>query len=279
MISLPVFLSTTYCAPSRLNRHQKSTAQAFPLLLLLGLLGEDLGVRVEAEHDLLVVERVLLLDGTAAGDGITTRSVEGALDLRAVDEAGEVGLGDNVGGEDEVTLVGGGLGGGAVDVIEGLEGGRGPDDETAEVTTRGELEEVEGGDGAGLNTGDVAEANNELLAIDLGVVDNQGTAALAVTAATELALTGAELLGLLGLVDVGTGTDGAEQRDGSGGLGHGSGLEELRVDDKWDLGDGHDLVTAGEEERGSGGGGKGRADSVAPVVESLVSISARATNI
>jgi hypothetical protein len=232
------------------------------LLLLLGLLGEDLGVGVEAEHNTLVDKGVLLLDGTTAGDGVTAGSVERALDLRGVDETGEVGLRDDVGGEEEVALEGRGLGGGAVDAIEGLEGGRGPDDEAAEVTTGGKLEEVEGRDGAGLDTGDVAETNDELLAVNLGVVDDQGTTALAVAAATELALTGAELLGLLGLVNVSTSTDGAEERDGGGGLGHGGGLEELGVDDERDLRDGHDLVTAGEEERGSGGGGKSRADSV-----------------
>jgi hypothetical protein len=258
-----LFLFTTHCAPSKLSfenlRHNPSL-----LLLLLSLLSEDLGVGVETEHDTLVDKRVLLLDGTTAGDGVTAGSVEGALDLRGVDEAGEVGLGDDVGGEEEVALEGRGLGGGAIDAVEGLEGGGGPDDEAAEVTTGGKLEEVEGRDGAGLDTGDVAETNNELLAVNLGVVDDQGTTTLAVTAATELALTGAELLGLLGLVNISTGTDGAEERDSGGGLGQSGGLEELGVDDERDLGDGHDLVTAGEEERGSSGGGKSRADSVAP---------------
>jgi hypothetical protein len=258
-----LILFTTHCAPSKLSFTTLSHNPSL-LLLLLGLLGEDLGVGVKAEHDVLVDERVLLLDGTTAGDGVTTGSVERALDLRAVDETGEVGLGDDVGGEEEVALESRGLGGGAVDVIKGLESGGGPDDEAAEVTTRGELEEVKGGDGAGLDTGDVAETNDELLAVDLGVVDDQGATALAVAAATELALTGTELLGLLGLVDFGTGTNGAEQRDGGGGLGHGGGLEELGVDNERDLRDGHDLVTAGEEERGGSGGGEGGADSVAP---------------
>lgn len=164
------------------------------LLLLLGVLGEYRGVRVQTQHDLLVAQRVLLLNGATAGDGFTLGRVERALNFRRVDETGQVSLGDDVGRQEEVALVGGGLGGGAVDLVEGLEGGRGPDDEAAEVTARGELEEVQGADGAGLNTGDVAESLDELFAVHLGVVDNEGAAALAVTTATKLALTGAELL-------------------------------------------------------------------------------------
>ena len=158
-----------------------------------------------------------------------------------------------------------GLGGGAVDLIESLEGSGGPDDEAAEVATRGELEEVEGGDGRGLNTGDVAEALDDLLAVDSGVVDDEGTTALAVAAATELALTGAELLGLLDLLEIGTSTDSLEEGDGASGLDGGTTLEDGGVDDKRDLGDGHDLVTTGEEEGSSGGGSQSRAGSVAPV--------------
>lgn len=233
------------------------------VLLLLSLLGEDLGVGVQAEHDLLVAERVLLLDVAALGGGIALGAVDGGLDLRRVDQTGEVSLGDDVGGEEEVALVGRGLGGGAVDLVEGLEGGRGPDDEAAEVTAGGELEQVEGGDGGGLDAGDVAEAGDEVLAVSLGGVDDEGTATLAVAAATELALAGAELLGALDLLQVGAGTDSLEQGDGGSGLGDSVGGDELRVDDEGNLRDAHDLVTAGEQERGDGRGGNGRAGSVA----------------
>lgn len=164
-----------------------------------------------------------------------------------------------------------GLGGGAVDLVEGLEGSGGPDDESAKVTTRGELEEVEGGDGRGLDTGDVAETGDELLAVDLGVVDDKRATSLAVTATSELALTGTEGLGLLDLLDIGTGTDGLEEAEGGGGLGESTGLEESRVDDEGNLGDGHDLVTTGEEERGSSGSSQGGADSISPRIFMLVS--------
>lgn len=213
---------------------------------------------------MLVAQRVLLLDGATAGGGLALGSVERALDFGRVDETGKIGLGDDVGGEEEVALVGGGLGGRAVDLVEGLEGGRGPDDEAAEVTTGGELEEVEGADGAGLNTGDVAESLDELLAVHLGVVHDEGTTSLAVTTATELALSGAELLGVLGLFEVGASADGLEESQGGGSAGVGTGVEESGIDNERDLGDGHDLVTTGHEERSGGRGSQSRAGSIAP---------------
>lgn len=72
---------------------------------------------------MLVAQRVLLLDSAAASGGLALGGVERALDFRRVDETGQVGLGDDVGRQEEVALVGGGLGGGAVDLVEGLEGG------------------------------------------------------------------------------------------------------------------------------------------------------------
>lgn len=231
------------------------------LLLTKTGLGESSGVGVEAEKDLLVAERVLLLDVGALLDGTTLGGAEDRLNLGRVDELGNVGLGNRVLGKEEVLLESRGLSGGAVDLVKGLESGRGPDNEAAEVTTRGELEEVEGEDGASLNTGDVAESGNELLAILAGVVDNEGTTALAVAAVSQLTLTGTELLGSLDLLEVSTGTDGLEEGDGSGGLGDGSVAEGGRVDDERDLRNGGDLVTTGHQESGGGRGSNGRGGS------------------
>lgn len=174
--------------------------------------------------------------------------------------------------------MGGGSGGGAVDLVKSLEGSRGPDDESAEVTTRGELEEVEGRDGGGLNTGDVAEALDELLAIDLGVVDNQRTTALAVAAATELALTGTELLGALDLLELSTGADSLEEGEGGSSAGDGAALNESRVDNQGNLRDGHDLVATGEQERSGGRGSQGGAGSISPKSFLYVSYSIAPSN-
>jgi hypothetical protein len=138
------------------------------------------------------------------------------------------------------------------------------------VTTGGELEEVEGEDGGGLNTGDVAEGLDEFLAVGLGVVDNEGTAALAEAAVTELTLTSTELAGLLDLDELGTGTNSLEEGNGGLGLGQGSVLKGLGLYDEGNLGDVGDTVTAGEEKSGggrssqSGGGSETTAKFISP---------------
>lgn len=245
-------------------RSQSRGLATLHLLLAQLFLLESRGVRVEAQQDLLVLERVLLLHTGALGLSVALGRAQDALDFGAVDQTGEVGLGNNVGGQEEVLLQGGGLGSGAVDLVEGLEGGGGPDDESAKVTTGGQLQQVQGVDGRGLNTCQVAEALDELLAIHLGVIDDKGTTALAVAATTELALAGAQLLRALDLLQVGTSTNGLQETESSGGLGECGAVESSRVDDERNLGDGHDLVTAGEEEGGNGGGSQSRGGSETP---------------
>lgn len=234
------------------------------LAKLLG--GKLLGVGVEPEQNLLVDERVLLLDSSTLGDGAALDGAEDGLNLRGVDERGNVGLLDNGGREEEVLLERRRLSGGAVDLVKSLESGRGPDNEAAQVTTRSELEEVEGVDGRGLDTGNVAESRDELLAVGLGVVDDQRTAALAVAAATELTLTGTELLRGLDLLDISTGTDSLQEGDGSGGLGDGSVGESGRGNDEGNLGDGGDVVTTSQQQSGAGRSSQGRGGSEAPTI-------------
>lgn len=239
------------------------------LLLTELLLVESSGVGVEAEKDLAVAERVLLLDTDTLGLGLALGSAENGLDFGRVDETGDVGVGDEVGGKEEVLLESGRSGGAAVDLVESGEGGRGPDDEATEVSTGGELEKVQGEDGRSLNTRNVAESLGQLLAVDLRVVDDERTTALAVAAATHLTLTGAELLRLGDLLDVRSSTDSLQQLNGSLGLGDSSGLESLGLDDERNLGDAGDAVTTGEEERRNGGGSEGGSGSEAPVSTSV----------
>jgi hypothetical protein len=132
------------------------------------------------------------------------------------------------------------------------------------VAAGSELEKVEGEDGRGLDAGEVAEGASDLGSVDLGVVDDQGAAALAVTAATELSLTRAKLARVLDLLDVGRGADGLQKTGSGGGARDGGAGEDLGVDDQRDLGDVGDLVAAGQEEGGDGGGGEGRDGSEAP---------------
>ena len=111
-----------------------------------------------------------------------------------------------------------------------------------------ELEEVEGEDGAGFETGDVAERADEFLAVFVGVVDYQGSAALAVTTASQLAFAGTQLARLLHLFAVGDGADGGQECEGCRGLCECAAGECGGGDDEGDFGDGGDVVAACEEE-------------------------------
>jgi hypothetical protein len=128
------------------------------------------------------------------------------------------------------------------------------------VTTGGEAEEVEGADVGGLDTGKVAESLDDTLVL---VVDDQGTATLAVLAVAGLTLTGADLLRGDDLGNVGVSLEALESGDGLLGL-----LDRLDGggNDEGDLGDTLDAVTAGEDEGGEGSGGNSRDDSEALLV-------------
>lgn len=225
------------------------------------LLGVCSSVRVEAEQDLLVVERVLLLDNGALGNGTTLDRAEHALHLGAVDELVEVWVGDAVRRDEEVTLELRRLGGAAVDRVKSREGGRGPDDEAAEVATRSELEEVKGVDVAGLDTRNVAESTGELLAILGRVVDDKRATALLVAPVPQLTLASAELARVLDLGEVSASTDRVQKSDGGGSLFDGGVGESSAGDNERDLGYGGDVVAAGKEKssagRGSNGGSSG----------------------
>ena len=237
--------------------------------LLLRLLRKDRRVGVQAQHDLLVLERVLLLHRRPPCEGTALGSVEDVLHLGAVDETREIGLRDEVAGQEEVLLVHRRLGRRSVNVIESLERSRGPDDEASEVTTRGELEQVQGRDGARLDTRQVAETLDHQLAVQDGVVDDKGTTSLLETATTHLSLTRTHLPRLLDPVDIGGRAAGLEHGLGAGSLGEDGGLAQLGIDNERDFGDGHDLVATGHEEGDRGGGSEGGADGISPSGVSL----------
>ena len=224
------------------------------LLLLAGagLHGASLGgaggggVGVELLEGLGVVEGVLLAEPAAVG---ALGGVDHGLDLVGVDDTGEVGV-DHGGRGDALAVL-------SVDGVEGLEGALGPDAEAAHVSSGGELEEVEAVDVAELDAGEVAEGLLDAVVVG---VDDQRAATEGVATVAHLALAGADPLGIGGLLDVGEGADGGE--DVLGGRGLLGGLHGI-VEDKGDLGDLVDAVSAGHDEGGDGGGGEGRGDGVA----------------
>lgn len=211
------------------------------------------------------MQKRTLLDGLTGGS-------DDRLDLVRVDETGDVSSRD-LGGREadkncqfdnmavsrtnknplEARLL-------LVDRVEGGNGRLGPDDESTNVTTRGELEEVEGLNGAGLDTGDVLESPDDTLVLG---VDDEGTPPLPVPPVPHLTLTGPDLPRVGNLGDVGVGSDSLEELDSS--LGLVGGLDGRR-EDEGDLLDLLDPVASGEDKRGESRGSEGRSNGVSSLV-------------
>jgi hypothetical protein len=99
---------------------------------------EDLGIRVEAVHDTLVLERVLLL-GVRTLLNLVTGRADNRLDFVRVDETVDIGVGHDVGGENIVLLQRSRGLVGTVELVQKGDGALGPDDETTQVATRCKL--------------------------------------------------------------------------------------------------------------------------------------------
>jgi hypothetical protein len=129
------------------------------------------------------------------------------------------------------------------------------------VTTWSELEEVEGVDWASLNTWDVAESADDIVAVLLWLVDDQRTTALSVTTVPELSLTSPKLARVLDLLNVWASTDRLEESDGGRGLPQGTTSDSGRGNDERDFWDLADAVAASEEESSARGCSDGRDSS------------------
>lgn len=233
-------------------------------LWLFDLLGAQLlsrvslGVRVQSQQNLLVLQWVLLQDVGSLLSGLASRSND-FLDFSRVDQSGDIGVGDDVRWQGVVGLDG--LGGvGTVDRVQGFEGTLGPDDESTQVSTRGQLQQAQVLDVGGFDTWDVSQGLDKTVVLG---VDDQWTSSLGESSTSQLTLTGSQLLGLDDLDNVLVGTDGLQ--DGNGVLGLGDGLEVVGDDQRQFL-DLFNSVTSGQNQRGDGRGSDGRGSGITLLV-------------
>ncbi|KAH3668253.1 hypothetical protein OGAPHI_002007 [Ogataea philodendri] len=217
------------------------------------LLREGLGVWVESEQNLLVLERVLLQDVSSLLGSLASWSNNG-LDLSRVDQSSNIGVGDDVGWQGVAGL-------GAVDGVKSSESRLGPDDESTQVSTWSKLQQVEGLDRRSLDTWNVSESLDKTLVLS---VDDQWTSSLDKSSVSQLTLTGSDLLGLDDLDNVLVGTNGLQ--DSNSFLGLGNGLKVGR-DNQWDLRNGLDSVTSGQNKRLHSSGSNSRSSGVSLLVE------------
>ena len=223
------------------------------LLLLGGLVGNG-GIRIQLLQQLAILQWVAVGLGENDRDGLGDECLG---DFVGLQQASKVGVGHLRSRKMESFLDCGGLGVGAEDRVELAESTLGPDDQTSNMSTRGELQQVETIDGNSRDTRNVAEG---LLDSTFGVVDNKRSLLLLMTAVTGLSFTGTDVLGVVDLLDVIPGSNSLEEGNGFLGL-----LEsfDLVADDERDLVQFVDNVSTSLDKSGDSGSGDSRSSSVA----------------
>ena len=210
-------------------------------ILLLLLLGgtSNLVEGIKPVHECTVGKRVLL--GTVVNSRRGLGSAELSLDLVRVYNSSEVSAVHNVAVEDIATLFDIGSAVVAEDTVKCLEGIFGPDAEAAEVTARGELEEVKSVDIDKVDTGEVSGGSLDTLI--LLTVNNKGTSAENVSGISQLTMASSDFLRISGSLNIFTSANVLE-----GGEESLCGVNIEGVNNERKLGDIQDFVTSGKNE-------------------------------
>jgi hypothetical protein len=244
-----------------------SSSVSLALSIELGsLLSLDLGVGVKSLHENSVLEGILVvLIVNADGSSDLT---ELGLNLVGVDDSGQIGASHHGSVELVAVLLNTLLSVGTEDLVEGLESILGVDDETTEVTTGGELEEVKSVNRADINTSKVSGSSLEGWV--LITVNDKGTLSHDEAGVSHLTGTASGGLGFADSLEVLLGTklvQSLEQVLGS--------LNVEGVNNKRKFRNIHNSVTSGEDERSDSGGSQSRGDGVSLLVDidSLVPLS------
>ena len=260
-----VLLEDGFGADVSLLAHQFSTGFTSLLVHSAGGIADQSGVGVDDVEGSGVSEGVEFLG--VVEDSVDLRVADGGLVFVGVDDSGDVGVGDLVGGEAPSFLLGAVLGVGSEDVVEFLEGALGPDDKSADMSSGGELEEVESADVSDFDSGDVSECLDEG---DVGsAVDDQRSSSGSVSSVSEFSLSGSDLDGVDDFLDISPGSDVSEESHGFlgafdflSGIGH----------NEREFGDGIDSVSSGLDEREDGGCGEGGGNGVSFLFEVASSV-------
>lgn len=232
----------------------------------LGLVGSGLkvlGSWVESLHLDLVGEWVLL--SLVGDDGSDSLLSELALDLVRVDNSSEISNRHHWSGELESGLLDGSLSVGTEDLVELLEGVLGENNKSSHVTTWGELEEIQSGDVASVNSWEVSGGS---LHNWIGIaVDDEWSLLEGEAGGSHLTLSWSHSLGSSGAVEVVRDSDLVE--GGEHTLG---GVSIEGVNNKWELWDVVDSVSSGLDEWSTGGSGEGGGNGVSLLVEVHLSV-------
>merc|ERR1719348_1752641 len=216
------------------------------------LLG-DSGIRIELEHGADVLQRVGLDHSTLH---LLVGSSQHLPDGLALEQGRQVSVGHLGLGQVPACLGRAWLAPGAVQTIQLLEGCFGPDAESANMTSRSQLQEVEVVNLDGVNSRDVPECLGQTLIL---IIDDKRSSLLDVTSVSQLTLTGSHTSGGVHLGNIIPGLVTSEEHDSLLSL-----LKSLDLvgHNKRNLADAIDDVTLSHDQSGDPSGGNGGAHGV-----------------
>jgi len=217
----------------------------------------SLGVGVQFHHDLQVLKRILLQNSAV---DLLVGCTKCLLDLLALQDSAQVGVGHLVHWQIVVVLDGGALAPGAVQLIKLAESTLSPDAEAPNVTTRGEPQEVQFVD---VLQGDAWNISEGFGDTGILVVDDARSFALDTSTIPHLTLTGTHTLGGIYLFDIIPSLQLFQQKHGLLGL-----LVSFNfvINHQWDLRDLLNAVPFGHDKGRQGRGSQSRADGITLLV-------------
>jgi hypothetical protein len=209
-------------------------------------------IRIQFLHGLSMAERIDLLSRLA--DGLLGSQELGNSGV--ADDASKIGVGHLGVRQSEARLFRFGLVG-TIDGIESSESIRSPDEESTEVSTRSESQQVEGFNIHEFNARDVTEGTEH---IGFFLVDDNGTQLLDISTVTEFTSAGSDVLRSDNLFDISINVELLEGFDGLLGLVDVS--EGFSSDDERNFIDLINSVTSGSDQSRDGRSSDSRADSI-----------------
>lgn len=173
-------------------------------------------------------------------DSVSFGTSDDRLNLIGVDDSGEIGVSDFVSGEVESLLLDTWIFIGSEDVVELFEGSFSPDDESSDVPSWCELEEVKSADMSNFDSWNVSEGLDEG---DIGsAVDNKRTSSGSVSSVSKLSFSCSNLDSVNDFLDISVSSDISQESDG---FLSSFDLFSVVVDDQGEFWDAIDSVSSG----------------------------------
>ena len=208
---------------------------------------------VESVSDGSVGKWVLL--GLIVNSDVSSGFSKFGLNLIGVDDSGKISAGHDSSVEVISTLFEGSVSVGTENSVKSSETTLGEDDESTEMSSWSELEDVESMDVASVNTWQVSSGSLQFVVSF--VVDDQWSLSQDVSGVSQFTLTSSGVSRFSNLGKIISDTEGAE----GGEKGFGGTVSEI-VDDEWELWNVLDEVTSSHNKRGNGRCGEGSGNSM-----------------